>query len=74
MADLLRELFKPPDIYGVLGLVFLFLGVFSMWTGKAPSRGGMVYRAKEPKTFWFIIVVDYLAAVGFIGKFYADSP
>jgi hypothetical protein len=47
----------------LLGLLFLIVAGISMWTGKTLTRGqGSVSRTEEPKTFWFIVAVFFLAA------------
>ena len=51
----------------LLGFLFLIVAGISMCTGKTLTRGqGLVSRAKEPKTFWFIVVVSFLAGILFI--------
>ena len=54
--------------YHLLGILFLIVAGISVVTGKTPSRGqGLVSRAKEPKTFWLIVAVSFLAGIVFIG-------
>lgn len=71
--DLFHELQKPPDIFGVIGFLFFVAAVGSVLTGKAPSRGGVIYRAKNPKSFWLGVAVYSLSAVFFIGLFLVGS-
>ena len=61
---------RPPYLWLILGIFFLFLGITGSCTGKVWARfGGFVYRAKEPWAFWGIILVDYLSGIFFIGYF-----
>jgi hypothetical protein len=54
--------------YHLLGFLFLIVAGISMCTGKTLTRGqGLVSRAKEPKTFWLIVAVWFLAGTVFIG-------
>lgn len=48
--------------YGVFlaGLLFLLLAVIGTFTGKAYGKGGSADRAKEPFTYWLILVIQYL--------------
>ena len=55
-------------------LIFgIFLcGLAAVWTstGKAWLRsGGWLYRAKEPKSFWFQVTLCFLLGLGFIGYY-----
>jgi len=62
---------RPPP-YGLLifGVFSLFLAVAGISTGEAWARfGRVVYRAKEPKQFWWLITIYWFGAVGFIGYF-----
>jgi hypothetical protein len=53
--------------YHLAGLFFLMVAGISMCTGKAPTRGqGLVSRTTEPKTFWWIVAVSFLAGMVFI--------
>jgi hypothetical protein len=61
---------EPP--YGLLwiGIFLLFLAVAGTCTGEAWARFGQrVYRAKDPKQFWWVIAIYSLGGVGFIGYF-----
>jgi formate/nitrite transporter FocA (FNT family) len=52
----------------LLGLLFLIVAGTSLCTGKTITRGqGLVSRAKEPKTFWFIVGVFFLGGIVFLG-------
>jgi hypothetical protein len=58
--------------YHLLGFLFLIVAGISMCTGKTLTRGqGLVSRAKEPKTFWLLVAVWFLAGIVFIGRFLA---
>jgi hypothetical protein len=60
--------------YHLLGFIFLIVAGISMCTGKTLTRGqGLVSRAKEPKTFWFIVAVWFLAGIVFIGGFLSQK-
>jgi hypothetical protein len=61
---------EPP--YGLLafGVFSLLMALAGTCTGEAWARFGQrVYRAKEPKEFWWLIAMEYLAGVGLIGYF-----
>jgi hypothetical protein len=69
MPDL-YSLFEPPYFFLIIGGLFLSAAVFWIYTGKAWVRfNGWVYRAKEPKWFWWQVVVCFLGGVGFIARF-----
>src|ERR1039458_6382471 len=57
--------------YGLLivGIVLLLLAVIYTYTGKVWARSCWVYRAKEPKWFWWQIALYCLTGVGLIGAF-----
>ena len=60
--------------FHLLGFLFLIVAGISMCTGKTLTRGqGLVSRAKEPKTFWLIVAVWFLAGVAFIGGFLSQK-
>jgi hypothetical protein len=53
----------------LLGFLFLIVAGISMCTGKTLTRGqGLVSRAKEPKTFWFIVAIFFLAGIVFLSQ------
>lgn len=59
-------------LYGFLafGLVMLFLAVVGTCTGEAWGHAGrLIYRAKEPEMFWFLIAAYYLLGAFGIGYF-----
>jgi hypothetical protein len=53
----------------LIGIAFILLAVISAFAGACPTRGGVAYRAKDPKTFWWCIAIYVLAGVCFIGDF-----
>ncbi len=58
----------------LLGFLFLIVAGISMCTGKTLTRGqGLVSRAEEPKTFWWIVAVWFLAGILFIGGFLSQK-
>lgn len=62
---------NPPYILLILGLASLFAAVVSVCTGKTYFRG-LVYRAKDPSEFWWIVTVYFLGGVLFIGIFLSN--
>mgnify|MGYP007135453236 CR=1 FL=1 len=53
---------KPDHLFG---LFFLIVTGISMCVGKTRIRGGSVSRAQEPKTFWFLMAMYFLAGIFF---------
>jgi hypothetical protein len=52
-----------------LGLIFLAWAVFSTYAGETYGRsGGVIRRANDPSTFWFLVVFYYL--LGFLAVGY----
>jgi len=50
-----------------MGILFFCAGSVFIHMGKAWVRFyGWVYRAREPKWFWWEIALDYLCGAGFI--------
>jgi hypothetical protein len=61
----------PPYILLILGLALFLAAVVSTCTGKTLARfRGLVYRAKEPSDFWWLVTIYFLGAVLFIGLFF----
>jgi hypothetical protein len=57
-------------IYLILGTLFFCGGVVSMFAGKTSARTGrMIYRATEPRTFWWVVAMYYLGALFFVGLY-----
>jgi hypothetical protein len=65
--DRLADLIFRPLL--LIGIGFILLAVISVCTGVALGRGGPTYRAKDPKTFWWIVLIYFLGGVYFIGDF-----
>jgi hypothetical protein len=48
----------------------LIVAVLSTCSGKALTRGqGLVSRAEDPKTFWWVVAMWYIGGILFIGDF-----
>jgi hypothetical protein len=63
-------LIRPPYIFLILGLISISAAVVFTCTGRVWVRlNGWVYRAKEPKWFWWEVVLDFLIGVCFVGYF-----
>ena len=59
----------------LLGAFFLLVAMIETDTGKTPTRGqGLVRRSEDPKTFWFIVAVTYLAGIYLIVEFLRQLP
>lgn len=68
--DLFRQLFSAPDIFLILGVISISAAAVFTCTGKAWVRvHGWVYRAKEPRWFWWEVALYYLVGVWFVGYF-----
>lgn len=68
MPDLRSQL--PPYVLLILGFLLIFAAAFFAYTGKASLRfHDWVYRAKEPKWFWWQVALYFLGGVGLIGYF-----
>ena len=69
MEDRVASLFTNRFFF--LGSVFLLVAVIETFTGTAITRGqGLIYRAKEPKTFWGLVAISYLTAIVFYAVFF----
>lgn len=63
MSDL-HSLFKPPDIYGILGIAFFAAAMFGTSSGRIRTWGyGWLYRSQNPASFWVAVAVEYLAGI-----------
>ena len=62
-------LLKPPYTLITSGMFILFLAVVYTFIGKAWTRTRWVYRAGEPKWYWFEVAMCYLVGVGLIGLY-----
>ena len=66
----LKSLFKPPYLFLALGVASISAAVVFTCIGKVWVRfNGWVYRAKEPRWFWWEVILDYFIGVCFIGVF-----
>jgi hypothetical protein len=53
----------------LLGFLLLIVAGISICAGKTLTRGqGLVSRAKEPTTFWFIVAISFLAGIVFLSQ------
>lgn len=58
---------KPPYIFAIIGAIFFLAAAVFVYTGRAWVRfEGWVYRAKEPKWFWWEVLLYCLGGVFFI--------
>lgn len=68
MPDLRSQL--PPYVLLIIGLLAISAAVLFACTGRASTRfHGWIYRAKEPKWFWWNVAMYFLGGVGLIGYF-----
>jgi hypothetical protein len=68
MEDRVAVLFT--DRLFLLGSLLLVVAVIETFTGTAITRGqGLVYRTKDPKTFWLLVAISYIAAIVFYAEF-----
>jgi hypothetical protein len=56
-------------VFLAVGIFLISCSAFYVWIGKASARFSWVYRAKEPGTFWSLIVMYFLGGLLFIGIF-----
>jgi hypothetical protein len=73
-------LFTPPNLKPQMQMPFIcllggmfvcFLALVGAYTGKVWAKfQGWVYRAKEPKWFWFIVAVYFLIGGSLIGCYF----
>ncbi len=66
MSDLFSD---PPYILLILGFASIFGAVVSTCTGKTPLWHalfvGLVYRAKGPSEFWWVVTIYFLPVAFF---------
>lgn len=61
---------RSPYLFLILGVISISGAAAFTYMGKVWVRfNGWVYRAKEPKTFWWEVVLDFLIGVVFVGYF-----
>jgi len=58
---------NSPYYYLFFGLLFLAIGLASVYSGQSPTRQGWVYRDKNPTDFWWVIGIYSVGGVCFIG-------
>jgi hypothetical protein len=59
-----------PRYLVLFGIAALVLGLISTLTGETLTRGPIVNRAKDPKTFWWAVASWYFIGVFLIGIAY----
>jgi hypothetical protein len=69
MPDLFSN---PPYVLLILGFASILAAVVSVCTGKTFYRG-LVYRAKDPSEFWWLVAISFLGGVLFVGMFLYGS-
>jgi hypothetical protein len=72
--DRLSFLITPEYRSFLIGTGFFLLALLSAYFGVCPGRGGRIYRAKEPKSFWFGVSIYFLGGVFFWIRFWYQSP
>jgi hypothetical protein len=69
MSDL-GFLLTPPYVFLILGLGCLSAAVAFTCTGRVWVRlNGWIYRAKEPRWFWWEVAIYYVGGLSFVGYF-----
>jgi hypothetical protein len=73
MPDL-PSLLRPPYLWLIVGVISFSGAVVSTCTGKSWGRfGGVIYRAEEPKQFWWLVGIYYLGGVIFIIGYFLNK-
>ena len=63
-------LLRPPFVFLILGIMSISAAAVFTCMGKVWVRAnGWIYRAKEPRWFWWEIALDFFIGVWFIGYF-----
>ena len=61
---------NDPKNYLLAALMFIGVALFSLITGKAPSKGGRFwYRKEDPKDYWQGVIACVVLTLIFIGLF-----
>jgi hypothetical protein len=69
MEDRVASLFT--DRFFLLESFLLLVAVIETFTGTAITRGqGLIYRAKDPKTFWWLVAISYIGSIVFYAGFF----
>jgi len=56
--------------YLIIGVSIFIGAVVSTYAGKTSARTSRwIYRAEEPSTFWWVVVMYYLGAFFFVGLY-----
>ncbi len=50
-----------------IGLIFVVIAIYELCTGKTLERGRTILRAKEPTSFWIVVVMHCCVSAAFIG-------
>ena len=59
---------SSPIYYLLCGTVFFLMGLGSAWSEKTWGRGeGWIYRDKEPRKFWELVILYFLIGLCFTG-------
>jgi hypothetical protein len=73
MRDLSSPL--PPSTFLILAMASFCGALVSTCIGKTSARvGRTIYRAKEPRTFWWVVAIYYLGALLFVGLYLYEGP
>ena len=65
-----ESLLRPPYNLLTIGVFFFSMAVVGTCTGRVLARvGHVVSRAAEPKDFWWVVAIYYVAGIWFIGDF-----
>ena len=67
--DRLSSYFTSEYTFFWLGAVFILVSLGSVYFGVCPGRGGCTYRSKEPKSFWFGVIIWFVCGVLFWIRF-----
>jgi hypothetical protein len=72
MPDLASVL-RSPQTFLILGIISFSGAVVSTCAGKTSARTGrIIYRAKEPSEFWWVVAIYYLGGLLFIGLYFCN--
>jgi hypothetical protein len=57
-----------PVLSILLGLCFLALAVYQLYTGSAFGRWGRVSREESPIYFWFLVIIEIIYGVALVSR------
>ena len=60
----------PPNNLLFCGFLFLAAAVGGTLTGVVPTRAGPAYRDKDPKSFWFCVVIYLFGGILFTASYF----